>query len=192
MERRRGTELETALLDAAWEQLGDTGYGGFTFDAVAERAGTSKSVLYRRWPTRDALLMATLQRRHQARKRVAPDTGSLRGDVIALLRSANHLGNTMAAIVSMRMGTYFQETGKTPAIVRREILGDQPTAMETIFDRAMKRGEISTRTFPSRVVTLPFDLLRHEAMMTLSEVPDEVILEIVDAIFMPLVGIPPT
>ncbi|WP_448062195.1 TetR/AcrR family transcriptional regulator [Cellulomonas hominis] len=60
---RRGAELEEALLDAAWQQLLTAGYGGFTVDAVAERAHTSKPVLYRRWPTREDLLLALV--RHQ-------------------------------------------------------------------------------------------------------------------------------
>ena len=56
-----------------------------TIDAVAVRAGTSRAVLYRRWPNKQELVLAALK--HEAAKDVvvAPDTGSLRGDVIALL-----------------------------------------------------------------------------------------------------------
>ena len=49
--RRRGAELEQAILDAAWEQLIAEGYEHFTIDTVAARAQTSKPVLYRRWKT---------------------------------------------------------------------------------------------------------------------------------------------
>jgi len=48
--RRRGAELEAALLDAAWDELQAVGYAGLTMEAVADRAGTSRAVLYRRWP----------------------------------------------------------------------------------------------------------------------------------------------
>lgn len=58
--RRRGQELEEAILAAGWAQLMEGGYHAFTIDAVAEKAETSRSVIYRRWPDRDALMDATL------------------------------------------------------------------------------------------------------------------------------------
>lgn len=60
--RRRGTALEAAILDAAWDVLQTDGWNGFTFAGVAERAQSSKPVLYRRWRTREELLRATLRR----------------------------------------------------------------------------------------------------------------------------------
>lgn len=73
-ERRRGAVLEKALLDAAWEELADNGYARFTMDAVVKRAGTSPTVLYRRWSDRDALVRATIA--HILRKHIleVPDT----------------------------------------------------------------------------------------------------------------------
>ncbi|UUT35399.1 TetR/AcrR family transcriptional regulator [Microbacterium elymi] len=50
--RRRGEELEQAILQAGWDQLLEGGYPGFTIDAVAERVQTSRSVIYRRWADR--------------------------------------------------------------------------------------------------------------------------------------------
>jgi len=60
--RRRGAALEAALLDAAWDELQVTGYQAMTMEAVADRAGTSRAVLYRRWPKRAELVVATLRR----------------------------------------------------------------------------------------------------------------------------------
>ena len=84
--RRRGAALEEALLDAAWTELTERGYDDMTIEAVAVRAGTSRAVLYRRWPNKQELVLAALE--HEVRKDVvvAPDTGSLRGDVIELLQ----------------------------------------------------------------------------------------------------------
>ena len=58
--RRRGDVLERALLDAAWAELEDSGYDDLTIDAVAQRAGTSRAVLYRRWPNKQDLMLAAL------------------------------------------------------------------------------------------------------------------------------------
>ena len=58
--RRRGAELEQALLEATWAELTEVGYGALTFNAVAQRAGTSRTVVYRRWPTKRELTEATI------------------------------------------------------------------------------------------------------------------------------------
>ena len=94
----------------------------------------------------------------------------------------------MAAVISVQLGAYYQETGTTPADLREQLLGERPTAMDTVIRRALERAIDITRLTP-RICTLPFDLVRHEALMTLQPIPPETILEIVDDIFLPLVGI---
>jgi AcrR family transcriptional regulator len=185
--RRRGTELEAAILDAAWGVLETSGWGGFTFDGVAERAHTSKPVLYRRWRTREDLLRATVRRRGEISPSVVPDTGSLRGDTIALLTRANGLRGSMAAVLSMRLGAIFEDLSLTPAELRQELLGDRESVMDVIVTRAAERGELGPKTPSARVVSLPFDLFRHEVLMTLAPVPADTIAGIVDDVFLPLV-----
>lgn len=191
--RRRGRVLEDALLDAAWDQLVSGGYGVFTFEAVAERAGTSRPVIYRRWPNREALVVAALERFFIRGSRPVPDTGSLRGDVIALLTQANETRAAAAAVISVQLGTYYQESGTTPAELREQILRDRTSAMETVMRRALERGDITAAPL-RRIIALPFDLFRQEALMTLKTVPAETIIEIVDSIFLPLInqGIQPS
>src|SRR5215471_744924 len=86
--RRRGAELEHAILRAAAEELTESGYAGLTMDRVARRAGTNKNTIYRRWPNRAALGIAAYHTLAVAALRV-PDTGELRADVLELLRAAN-------------------------------------------------------------------------------------------------------
>lgn len=190
--RRRGRELEEALLEATWSLLTSGGYGSLTFDAVAERAGTSKPVIYRRWASRQELVVAAVQHFYAGGSRPIPDTGTLRADVIALLTQANKSRSAMAAVVSVHLGTFYQETGTTPAQLREHLIGDRTSSMETIMHRARERGEVSDAPLPQRVITLPFDLFRHEALMTLKAVPVKTITEIVDDIFLPLVERPAT
>src|SRR6202012_2473023 len=122
--RRRGTELEDAILDAAWDVPETDGWNGFAFAGVAERAHSSKPVLYRRWRTRQELLRATLRRRGEISPGGGPDTGSLRGDVIAKLTEINQLRSSMAAVMSMMLSAQFQELGMSPAELRQELVGD--------------------------------------------------------------------
>jgi AcrR family transcriptional regulator len=185
--RRRGQELEDALLDAAWEELVAGGYGSFTVDAVAMRAQTSRPVLYRRWTKREDLMLAAIRHRAMGDAGPIPDTGSLRGDVIALLEYGNEHRTGMAALLSAQLGAYYQETGRTPSDVRLELLGGRASSMDLIMQRAIERGEVASERATPRLVTLPFDLFRHEILMTLTSVSAEVIREIVDDVFLPLI-----
>jgi len=189
--RRRGAELEQAILDAAWEQLVAEGYEHFTIDAVAARARTSKPVLYRRWKTREDLLRDTARHQGAAGGPPIPDTGTLRGDLLALLASANTPRNPMVALVSSMLGSYYNQSGPTPAELREAFLSQRVSAVEQVVSRAVERGEIDQARLTPRIVGLPFDLFRHEMMMTLKPVPDHVLRQIVDDIFIPLVSTRP-
>ena len=185
--RRRGAELEAAILDAAWEQLIAEGYQHFTIDTVTARARTSKPVLYRRWKTREDLLRATVRHRGAADSPPSPDTGTLRGDLLALLTHANTDRNPMVALVSSMLGSYYNQTGPTPAELRDAFLSQRGSTVEQVVKRAVERGEIDPARLTPRIIALPFDLFRNEMMMTLKPVPDHVLRQIVDDIFIPLV-----
>jgi AcrR family transcriptional regulator len=189
--RRRGAELERAILDAAWEQLTAEGYEHFTIDTVAARARTSKPVLYRRWKTREDLLRATVRHRGAADPPAIPDTGTLRGDLLALLTHANTTRNPMAALVSSMLGSFYNQTGPTPAELRAAFFSQRGSAVEQVVNRAVERGEIDPSRLTPRIIDLPFDLFRNEMMMTLKPVPDHVLRQIVDDIFIPLVTTKP-
>lgn len=185
--RRRGQELEDALLDAAWDELTEVGYSGFTIDGVAVRAGTSRPVVYRRWPTKQDLVRAAVTRAGTRDRVPIPDTGSLRGDVIALMKSANATRLAFAAVVSLQLGRYFQETGTGPADLRELMLRGNISSIELIVQRAVERGEVDPATVTPRITTLPFDLFRNEVLMTMKPVPLRTIEEIVDTLFLPLI-----
>jgi AcrR family transcriptional regulator len=186
--RRRGEELENALLDAAWAELMEHGYNDFTFEAVAERAGTSRPVLNRRWKSRVELVIAAIRHDSDKNRVEIPDTGTLRGDVIALLEQVNGTRFQAAALITVQLSGYFKETGTAPWDLRAEMLGDRREATDKfLVQRAMDRGEIPTRELPARVVSLPFDLARHELLMNLKPLTHQGIIDIVDDVFMPLV-----
>lgn len=189
--RRRGTELVNAVLDAAWDVLVEHGYPGFTYEAVAARAGTSRPVLYRRWPQREDLLLATLTRFWQPM--AVPDTGSLRDDAIGFLRNA-HAGRAhMITMMSVQLVEYFRDTGTGFSELREALIPPgRATPYEMIVARAVERGELPDVPRLSRVVNLPFDLLRHDMLMTMRPVSDESIIEIVDKVWLPLLDAPGT
>jgi AcrR family transcriptional regulator len=184
--RRRGPALEEALLDAAWVELTERGYDHMTIDAVAVRAGTSRAVLYRRWPNKQELVLAALA--HEVGKDVVvvPDTGSLRDDVIALLQQANKLRVGLVAALLTRLGGFYQQTGSSLADLRAFVQGDRDAVLEEVIQRAVDRGEIQPEQVTDRIARLPVNLFRYEILMTLRPLSDEAIEEIVDTIFLPL------
>lgn len=183
--RRRGSALEVAILDAGWEQLLEGGYDRFTIDAVAARSSSARSVLYRRWPSRTELLEAVIRRRGEIDPIEVPDTGSLRGDVLALLTEFSERRSRIVVLIAARLGVYYAEAGGSPRQLRTWFVPDGPSGMDTIVERAVARGELDRAPSP-RVVALPVDLIRHELLMTMTSVAPEVILEIVDDVFLPL------
>jgi Tetracyclin repressor-like, C-terminal domain len=145
-------------------------------------------VLYRRWKTSGELLRAAIRHRGAVTEVPDPDTGTLRGDLLALLRRANTLHSDMAALLSSMLGSYFDQTALSPADLRSEFLSGRAPATERVIEQAIGRGEVDPARLTPRIVSLPFDLFRHELMMTLKPVPDHVLRQIVDDIFIPLVA----
>ena len=185
--RRRGPELEAALLDAAWEELQAGGYSGLTYDAVAARGGTSKPVLYRRWPAKADLVVAAMHHAGLFERRPLPDTGSLREDVVTALRNFNEVRGDFITAIGLYLADIASDTGLSPADLRERLLGGRAAGGTVLLERAVRRGEVPDRARPPGLVTLPFDLFRHDLVMTLARVPDRRILEIVDDLWLPLV-----
>jgi AcrR family transcriptional regulator len=185
--RRRGAALKAALLDAAWDELCAVGYPGFTLDGVAARAGTSRPVLARRWSGRVDLVVAAMRHHASLTSLAPPDTGTLRGDVLAVLRQLSAGVGEIAGMVSFMFADYFDATGLSGADMRERILAGVPSAMTAIIERAVERGEIDPDRLSPRITSLPGDLLRHDLIMTRAPVPDKTLVEIVDRIFLPLV-----
>ena len=187
-QRRRGEELEAALLAAAWDELVEVGFHRLTMESVAARAKTGVAVLYRRWPRKDDLVLAAIADYGKTHPVEIPDTGSLRGDMLALLASFNDERASFAAVVTAAFAGLLASTGLTPAEVRARLLGDRPVWSHEIFRRAAERGELDLDKIPLAVLSMPFDLMRHDLLMTLKPVPAERLASIVDDLFLPLVA----
>ncbi|HUB92964.1 MAG TPA: TetR/AcrR family transcriptional regulator [Verrucomicrobiae bacterium] len=188
-QRRRGAELEKILLDAAWTELKAVGYTQLTYDAVANRAGTSRPILYRRWPHKHDLVIAAMRDHTPMLSGPIPDTGSLRSDVIRLLeRSARQLRAIGQEVMLGLMSDIVAKSDKVSHAVEVSNIGRE--VMTTILRRADERGELNLKAIPEPVITLPLDLNRHEILVTGKPPSHAKILQIVDEIFLPLVKRP--
>lgn len=190
--RRRGQELEDALVDAAWAELVENGFAATTIEAVAARAGTSRAVVYRRWPDKRALALAVVRAKGVAPPFAVPDTGSLRGDLLALLRRVNTARAETVVLMGSYAGELFRELGITPAAAREVAIGDRGASTRLIADRAVARGEVDAARATPRAVQVAADLWRHDVLMHLRPLTDDEIVEIVDEVALPLLtGAPP-
>ncbi|MFF5261780.1 TetR/AcrR family transcriptional regulator [Actinomadura viridis] len=184
--RRRGAVLEEAILRAAAGELVENGYARLTMDRVAARARTNKNAIYRRWAGRLELAVAAYG---QLTRQVVPDdTGSLRGDVLALLRGANeHWSSPLGAVLRELMAA----AGGAPALLGRlqdESADYAASLWLTVLGRAVARGEAPPEALHPRVATLPVVMLRNEFVTRgVPVAPDSALVEIVDEVYLPLV-----
>ena len=187
--RRRGEALERAILRAAADELVGSGYDGLTMDRVAARAGTNKNAIYRRWPNRAALAVAAYRQSLPADPELTPDTGALRSDALALLRRANERMSSPAGKALRALMSGIKDDPDRLREVREQLAQAGNAAWSTVVGRAVARGEARPEALTPRVATVAVDLLRNEyGLSGLTQVPDEVIVEIVDAVYLPLVG----
>lgn len=188
--RRRGEILEEAIMNAALDELDKTGYAHLTMEKVADRAGTNKAVLYRRWANKYELVIAALRKRLPKITDEIPNTGNLRDDVYAYLHARIEPLKTIGAQtireLMMEPLIWRRIAATMPQIAQRRSENKLTAAMAAIMKNAEKRGEIHLEKLSPRIVSLPVDLLQYD-LFTKQEVSDRTITEIVDDIFMPLI-----
>src|SRR4051794_35583430 len=147
--RRRGEALNVAIYQATLAELAEVGYARLTMERVAERAKASKASLYRRWPTRIELVMDAVY--HVLPDALSvPDTGSLRGDVLAALRRtaealAGPAGEAMRGLLSEALGDESRA-----ATFRENSQGTGRRLMREIVRRAVERGEVAPEAVTPR------------------------------------------
>src|ERR1700731_1996377 len=145
--RRRGVRLQDAILDAAWAELVERGYPGLTLEGVAKRAGTSRPVLYRRWPSRTALATAALGRHIAQNPIVVPDLGSVRDEICLLLRRMSDRAkpDMISLVFDMQrdLGDEHSNLADMRAHLRGQIV--ETDVMQTILGGALDFGGIASR-----------------------------------------------
>jgi AcrR family transcriptional regulator len=132
-----------AILDATLELLGSHGYASLRVEDVAARAGVNKTTIYRRWPAKSDLVTAALHAL-QEQTPMDPDTGSLRGDVISMLRASRTRMQSPAGAAIVRALVAGDEPGVTQ--IAQSIWDRAYTTPSPMFNRAIKRGELPRDT----------------------------------------------
>jgi AcrR family transcriptional regulator len=139
----RSARVVDAVLKAAAEELGRVGYAALRVEDVAARSGVNKTSIYRRWPTKVALVMAALE--HAAPRPAAPDTGSLREDLAESARDMCIWAQTPLKRGLYRMLQAEREDPDLDAVIRRR-RAEHLAARAALIERGIARGELPAGT----------------------------------------------
>lgn len=179
--RPRSEKARKAIMDAAAELLLARGLSAVSMDAVAERARVSKATIYRWWPTKESLALDALYTEWAAVQPGPRDTGTLRGDLLALLRPWSRLatskpyGRVIAALV-----TEAQTDPVFAAEYRRRVVEPRRDQARAVFHRAIERGEIPPGTKVEVAIDLLYGPLYHRLLHGHAPLSDRFVRDVVD------------
>ncbi|WP_083740311.1 TetR/AcrR family transcriptional regulator [Mycobacterium sp. MS1601] len=186
MQRRRGAELEAAIRAAVLELVAARGAAGVTMEAVAAAAGTSKPVLYRRWPDSQALVRDTLLT--MATTAIpAADTGSYRTDMLATLRGWVALFTGPTAPLLRAVIAAMSHDDVLADAFRSEVIGWRKEQMGELLARGVARGEVRADVDVDILRELAQSVLWHRLLITDDPIDDDLAVRLVDNILLPLV-----
>jgi AcrR family transcriptional regulator len=180
--RPRSERSHRAILDAANEILEERGFVDLTMDEVAQRAGVSKATIYRRWPSKGTLVFEAFSADFLVRQPL-PDTGSIRGDLLAALRSwirtvkGTVTGRTLVALIAE-----VQRDPELAEIWREHFMGPVRAQHRNMVGRAVERGEISADTDPDVVLDLIYGAAYHRLLQSHLPLSDRFAKAVVDSV----------
>lgn len=182
--RPRDESRDRAIRRATLQLLAEFGYDGVTMDRVATRAKAGKATIYRRWPSKVALVMDAITSFTERTMQV-PDTGSLRGDLIAYFTTFHSLisgdqGRILAELIS--------EMPRNPELrdtLRRGLWTQRRVMWEAIIERARQRGEIAPGVDPAMLLELGTALILQRVLMTGEPVDQDFLARVVDTLALP-------
>jgi AcrR family transcriptional regulator len=137
--------LDAAILDAALEGLGELGYDRMSMDDIASRARVGKAAIYRRWPSKAAVVAEAIAHWRRGLGPVeAPDTGSLRGDIEALVAAVPDYDEAALSTIKVIVGaaTAAMHNPVLAAALDDLVLSTPRQIIRAVLDRAVARGEI--------------------------------------------------
>lgn len=144
--------METKVYDAVLEVYWETSWRGFTFDAVARRAQVGRAALYRRWDTKEMLLVQALEDRSPLSTPI--DTGTVRSDLIELSEQLGRGYTELAGLVSLRVTLDAMVNPDLLAHLTDTLNRSRVVTTREIVNRAVARGELPAATSTTLLLEL--------------------------------------
>jgi AcrR family transcriptional regulator len=180
--RPRSERSHRAILEAANEILEERGFVDLTMDEVAQRGGVSKATIYRWWPTKGMLVFEAFTANFLAHQ-PTPDTGSLRGDLLAALRGwirtvkGTVTGRTLVGLIAE-----VQRDPDLAEIWRERFVTRVREQHRLMIDRALERGEVSADVDSDVILDLLFGSAYHRLLQSHLPLSDHFAQAVVDTV----------
>jgi AcrR family transcriptional regulator len=178
-------DREREILDATLTVLADTGYDRLTMDAVATEAKASKATLYRRWSSKPELVVEAICS-HKEHPPV-PDTGSLRGDLLAAHCGMGGLQDPRAIAIQAAVVTAMGRDPEFAATYRREFIGPKIARSRQLFERAQARGEIAADLDLDVIGAALAGIVLHRIFLLGEEGTPALVERVIDQVILPAV-----
>ncbi len=178
-------EREQEVLDATIDILAEVGYDRLTMDAVAARAKASKATLYRRWNGKAQLVIDALA--SQKEPMTAPDTGSLREDLLSAFCGIGGLTDPRQNAILGSVATAIARDQEFAEAFRRDLIGPKKAISIGIFRRAQERGELRDGLDLDLVAAALPGIVLHRTFLLGDPPTAELIARVVDQLILPAV-----
>jgi len=190
---RLDRSLDAAILDAALAGVAEVGYDRLSMDDVASRAGVGKAAIYRRWPSKAVVVADAIAHwRRRLGPVEPPNTGSLRGDIDALVAATPDLDDTDTNMIRVVVGvaTAAMHNPVLAAALDDLVLSTPRQVLRAVLDHAVARGEIPGGRDLSLIpdVALGLNVLRVIAGRPIDRV---YVRRVLEDVILPLAGAPP-
>jgi len=187
--RKRDHTRDPEILDAALAVLAETGYDGMTIDMVAARAKAGKATIYRRWPSKNELVIDAVACMKAGGLDNLPDTGTLRGDLIAMIKphsikEGEKKLQVMAGLISMLVRA--PELAQT---ANAAIVEPRAAANRTLMRRAVERGEISADCDIDTLSLVAPSMAAYRVLILQKPVDRAFLISLIDGVILPAVGL---
>jgi AcrR family transcriptional regulator len=181
MQGGRSARVRADAIAATLAELAERGYRALSLESVARRAGVHKTTLYRRWGTREELVLDAMLDRAGEHISV-PDTGSLRDDLLELARTAAaNAATPEVAAMARAVAAESPHDGRLAAANRR-FWAERLALDGVIVERAIERGEVAAGTEPGRVIESVLGPIHLRLLLTGEPVDDAFLEDIVDVV----------
>jgi AcrR family transcriptional regulator len=192
--RKRGAALEDAILEAAFAEISEVGYTAFTVEGVAARARTGKASIYRRWPTKQELVMDALLQRMPTPEQcgIVLDIEDSVTTVEALYGVARAIAGVITSPAGDAMRAIKCEALADPELARMiddRFQAPRREAMLGLLRRGVKRGEVRPGAATVLVADVLPAILSHRVIMQREPVTEKHLRDIMEQVFIPLIEV---
>jgi AcrR family transcriptional regulator len=178
-------EREEEILDATVRLLVDVGYDKLTLDAVAAEARASKATLYRRWKGKAELVVDAVHRSKACGGPPDADTGSLRGDLLAMACMTGGLIDDVPLSVFAGLMSAMHHDPELMAAVHERFLGPRIELATRVLDRARRRGEIGPDVDIRLLVAVLPAMVLYRRLVAGEHIDARFVARIIDEVVLP-------